>query len=128
MIRRKNPTIINFIGYSFQDFMKQNNMTIFMDLAQNGSLESLLQKVKKSIADIRYDNTIRQIILIGIARGMMHLHQHNVIHCDLKLGNFLLDSQFHPHITDFGLSKIFEKHSTMSASSQLEPILTWPMN
>lgn len=50
---------------------------------------------------------------------MMHLHQHHVIHCDLKLGNFLLDSQFHPHITDFGLSKIFEKHSTMSVSSQL---------
>ena len=39
---------------------------------------------------------------------MKYLHDRNIIHRDLKSGNILLDENFHPLITDFGLSKIFD--------------------
>lgn len=44
-----------------------------MELAKKGSLAGFIQKVKKGLSDIIFDNTTRQIILIGISYIMMHL-------------------------------------------------------
>ena len=35
---------------------------------------------------------------------MSYLHSQNVLHLDLKTGNVLVNSSFHPKISDFGLS------------------------
>lgn len=44
-------------------------------------------------------------ILKSIANGMDYLHHENVIHCDLKSSNILLNSDFKRiKICDFGLS------------------------
>lgn len=45
-----------------------------MEHASRGSLAEFLQKVKSGLLEVDYDNTKRQILLIGIARGMMYLH------------------------------------------------------
>lgn len=108
MMRVQHPTFIRLHGYSLTDFDGQNNVTILMDLAEYGSLSDLIKKPPNFQRSIDYDNTTRQIILVGVARGMMYLHQHNVIHRDLKPDNVLLDNYLHPHITDFGLSKFFQ--------------------
>ena len=118
MVRCKHPAIIRFIGYSPKDFHGNNNVTIFMELSKKGSLADLLQKVTRGLLEDSYDNTNRQIILVGIARGMMYLHQHQIIHRDLKPGNILLDDNMHPYITDFGLSKLSESGHSMSQSQQ----------
>lgn len=101
----QHPTIIKFYGYSSVDFEKRHCATIIMDYAKKGSLQDIL---KKKRSEKNYDNTARQIILAGVAQGMMFLHQHHVIHRDLKPSNILLDDNLHPHITDFGLSKTYE--------------------
>ena len=118
MIRCQHPTIIKFLGYSYIDFNNQKNVTIFMDLAKKGSLAELLNKSQNGLLDDVIDNTTKQIILVGIARGMMILHQHHIIHRDLKPGNILLDNEYHPHITDFGLSKLYETGRSMIQSQQ----------
>ena len=118
MILCQHPTIIKFIGFSTYDFNEQKNITIFMELAKRGSLAEFLQKVQKGIIEELYDNTKKQIILVGIARGMMFLHQHQIIHRDLKPGNILLDKELHPLITDFGLSKFNETSNSVSQSQQ----------
>ena len=74
-----------------------------MDYMKEGSLASLIEKELKSLCPSNYDNTKRQIILVGIARGMMLLHNKHIIHRDLKPENILLDSDFHPRITDFDI-------------------------
>ena len=44
-------------------------------------------------------------LVAEIARAVDYLHQHDVVHCDLKPSNILLDGD-QPVITDFGLIRI----------------------
>lgn len=116
LIRIQHPTIIKFRGYSNIDFEGNKNFTIFMDYMGKGSLADLINDEEKCLCPISYDNTKRQIILIGIARGMMILHQNHIIQRDLKPENILLDINYHPRITDFGLSKKFDPYHSMYQS------------
>lgn len=113
--RFHHPTIIRFYGVSNKDFYGNKNYTLFFELFENGSLEKIIDQSKKGRRHHLYTNTAKQIILIGIARGMMLLHQNRIIHHDLKPGNILIDEHFHPCITDFGISQSFQSY---------EPVLT----
>ncbi|XP_043696118.1 rust resistance kinase Lr10-like [Telopea speciosissima] len=53
-----------------------------------------------------------QDIAIGIAKGIEYLHQgcdQRILHFDIKPHNILLDDNFNPKISDFGLAKLFSK-------------------
>ncbi|XP_042520644.1 rust resistance kinase Lr10-like [Macadamia integrifolia] len=53
-----------------------------------------------------------QDIAIGIARGIEYLHQgcdQRILHFDIKPHNILLDKNFNPKISDFGLAKLCAK-------------------
>ncbi|KVH94582.1 Protein kinase, catalytic domain-containing protein [Cynara cardunculus var. scolymus] len=57
----------------------------------------------------RLDWNARMKIAAGAARGLEYLHdQMNppVIYRDLKCSNILLDEEFHPKLSDFGLAKV----------------------
>lgn len=46
---------------------------------------------------------------MGIARGLLYLHEEcstQIIHCDIKPQNILLDNYYHARISDFGLAKL----------------------
>lgn len=116
LMQVRHPTIIPFRGFSYQDFAGSDNITIIMDYMKQGSVSMLIDNEQKSRCPPNYNNTKRQIILAGAARGMMILHEKNIIHRDLSAGNILLDDDFHPYITDFGLSKFFDPNNSKSQS------------
>ncbi|XP_008787418.2 G-type lectin S-receptor-like serine/threonine-protein kinase SD2-2 [Phoenix dactylifera] len=48
-------------------------------------------------------------IAVGTARGIAYLHEEcrdRIIHCDIKPENILLDGDFTPKVSDFGLAKL----------------------
>ena len=51
----------------------------------------------------------RTQIAFGIARGLLYLHEEcgtQIIHCDIKPQNILLDDYYNARISDFGLAKL----------------------
>ncbi|KAK8841226.1 hypothetical protein M9Y10_027426 [Tritrichomonas musculus] len=111
MIRCQHPTLIKYYSYSLIDFTGGKNLTLIMELATNGSLANALAQAQNGVSN-RYYKNARQIILVGIVRGMMYLHEHHILHRNLNPGNVLLDEYYRPHITNYGLSKIAENNKS----------------
>ena len=59
--------------------------------------------------------TMRYNICLGTARGLTYLHEESrlrIVHRDVKASNILLDADFIPKISDFGLAKLYDDKKT----------------
>lgn len=97
-----HPSILKFIGYSPLNFEKEPEPTLIIEYSKNGSLQDFINDQKKYN---QINDTQKLIIIFGIASGMSYLVDHSILHNDLKPSNVLLDENFNPKISDFGLSQ-----------------------
>ncbi|KAL5213602.1 hypothetical protein ABZP36_002754 [Zizania latifolia] len=75
----------------------------------NGSLNEFLFQT------IRPSWYLRVQFALGVARGLLYLHEEcstQIIHCDIKPQNILLDNNFIAKISDFGLAKLLQMNQT----------------
>ncbi|XP_061974953.1 cysteine-rich receptor-like protein kinase 43 [Populus nigra] len=106
--RVQHRNVVNLLGYCAHGVEK----LLVYEYVANESLDKLLFKSdKRQLLDWnrRYD------ILIGIARGLLYLHEdsHNcIIHRDIKASNILLDDKWVPKIADFGMARLFPEDQT----------------
>ena len=83
------------------------------EFMSNGSLEKFL------FGNSRPNWHKRIQIAFGIARGLFHLHEEcstQIIHCDIKPQNILLDDSFSARISDFGLAKLLKTDQTRTTT------------
>eukprot|EP00917_Polyrhabdina_sp_WS-2016_P000381 GHVP01000838.1.p1 GENE.GHVP01000838.1~~GHVP01000838.1.p1 ORF type:complete len:1405 (-),score=274.46 GHVP01000838.1:2248-6462(-) len=118
-----HPRIVQFLGVfiGYQVMLdrrkqekKQYSLCFLMDLA-DGSLESLLEKRKRSPESRLTESSVR--ILLDVAMAMAYLHHPSptkpyLIHRDLKPENILLKTTergvLRALLSDFGIAKIYE--------------------
>lgn len=65
------------------------------------------------------DLNTRYRIALGVARAIAYLHEEClewVLHCDIKPENILLEDDFCPKVSDFGLSKLTSKKEKVTMS------------
>ncbi|RLN69563.1 hypothetical protein BBJ29_008734 [Phytophthora kernoviae] len=83
----------------FEHFFEDSeNAYILLELCRNQSMSDLMRRRKRlSESEVRF--YMRQLV-----EGLAYLHEHLVIHRDLKLGNLFLTSDMRLKIGDFGLA------------------------
>ncbi|CAK9133696.1 unnamed protein product [Ilex paraguariensis] len=62
-------------------------------------------------------------VILGIAKGLAHLHQMNIIHYNLKSSNILIDSSGEPKVGDFGLARLLPMLDRYVLSSKIQSAL-----
>ncbi|KAM5564116.1 mitogen-activated protein kinase kinase kinase 1-like [Rosa sericea] len=91
----------NIVKY-YGSFEYGTNLYMCMEHAPNGSIRQLYQRSCLSYS--RVSKYTKEILL-----GLKYLHDHNVVHRDIKCANILVDAYGSAKLADFGLAKIITK-------------------
>ncbi|RVX16857.1 Receptor-like serine/threonine-protein kinase ALE2 [Vitis vinifera] len=100
--RLHHRNLVKLIGICTEEHTR----CLVYELVPNGSVESHLHGVDKEASPL--DWGARMKIALGAARGLAYLHEDSsprVIHRDFKSSNILLEHDFTPKVSDFGLAR-----------------------
>ncbi|XP_038984724.1 LEAF RUST 10 DISEASE-RESISTANCE LOCUS RECEPTOR-LIKE PROTEIN KINASE-like 2.1 [Phoenix dactylifera] len=99
--RTSHVNIVGLLGFCLEG----SKRALIYEFMPNGSLEKYIYSKKLTTLGLE---KLHQIA-IGIARGLEYLHRGcstRIVHFDIKPHNILLDNEFCPKISDFGLAKL----------------------
>ncbi|CAN1295796.1 Serine/threonine-protein kinase PBS1 [Linum perenne] len=96
-----HPNLVKLIGYCAEGTQR----LLVYEYMPLGSLEDRLFDLSNGIQPLNWKTRIK--IAAGTAKGLECLHSASppVIYRDLKASNILLDKDYHPKLSDFGLAK-----------------------
>ncbi|XP_042513574.1 probable LRR receptor-like serine/threonine-protein kinase At3g47570 [Macadamia integrifolia] len=119
-VRHRNLVKI-LTSCSSVDFEGNDFMALVYEFMPCGNLEMWLHPHAEGIQDKqKHLNFVQRLnIVIDIAIALEYLHHHchtQIIHCDLKPSNILLDDDLTAHLGDFGISRILSKATGRSQS------------
>nr|BAJ96098.1 predicted protein [Hordeum vulgare subsp. vulgare] len=98
----KHRNLVSLQGYSLSPV---GNL-LFYEYMENGSLWDVLHEGQSKKKKLDWETRLR--IALGAAQGLAYLHHDcspRIIHRDVKSKNILLDKDYEPHLTDFGIAK-----------------------
>ncbi|XVF84490.1 hypothetical protein PTKIN_Ptkin17bG0041000 [Pterospermum kingtungense] len=110
--KARHPNLISLEGY----YWTPQCQLLVTEYAPNGNLQSKLHERLGSVVvpPLSWPNRFK--IILGTAKGLAHLHHSfrpPIIHYNIKPSNILLDDNYNPKISDFGLARLLmklEKH------------------
>ncbi|XP_068653978.1 receptor-like serine/threonine-protein kinase ALE2 isoform X2 [Aristolochia californica] len=100
--RLHHRNLVKLIGICIEEHAR----CLVYELVRNGSVESHLHGADSRKGPL--DWGARMKIALGAARGLAYLHEDSnprVIHRDFKASNILLEEDFTPKVSDFGLAR-----------------------
>ncbi|XP_009403214.2 receptor protein kinase-like protein ZAR1 [Musa acuminata AAA Group] len=113
MGRVRHPNLVRLRAY----YWAPDEKLLITDFISNGNLTAALRG-RSGHPSLSWP--VRMRIARGAARGLAYLHDcspRKLVHGDLKPSNILLDADFNPRISDFGLLRLLSLASSPSSSS-----------
>ncbi|XP_020554720.1 LEAF RUST 10 DISEASE-RESISTANCE LOCUS RECEPTOR-LIKE PROTEIN KINASE-like 2.3 isoform X3 [Sesamum indicum] len=110
--RTSHVNIVNLLGFCYD----RKKRVLVYEYMPNKSLDKFICKSGSIDPGCQLDWETLYGIAVGIARGLEYLHRGcntRIVHFDIKPQNILLDEEFCPKISDFGLAKLFKKKQSI---------------
>ncbi|KAL6994000.1 non-specific serine,threonine protein kinase [Sarracenia purpurea var. burkii] len=111
--KTSHVNVVKLVGFCFD----RSKRALIYEFMPNGSLEKYIFEKKNQgeelITPLGWERTYN--IAIGIAYGLEYLHHGcstRILHLDIKPQNILLDQDFCPKISDFGLARLCLKRES----------------
>ncbi|KAF5191654.1 Pr5-like receptor kinase, partial [Thalictrum thalictroides] len=101
--RTNHVNVVSLLGFCTEGVKR----ALVYEFMPNGSLERFIYNEKTSDTPLGWEKLYQ--IALGIATGLEYLHRGcntRILHFDIKPHNILLDEEFIPKISDFGLAKL----------------------
>ncbi|CAL5367570.1 unnamed protein product [Camellia sinensis] len=95
--------VVRLIGFC----VERSKRALVYEFMPNGSLEKYIFSQE---GNVHLSCTQMYEISLGVARGIEYLHRGcdiQILHFDIKPHNILLDENFTPKLSDFGLAKLY---------------------
>ncbi|KAG5226492.1 glycerophosphodiester phosphodiesterase protein kinase domain-containing GDPDL [Salix suchowensis] len=103
MARIHHVNVVRLIGFCADGFRR----ALVYDYLPNDSLQKFISSADSRNHFLGWERLNR--VALGIAKGIEYLHQgcdQRILHFDIKPQNILLDNEFNPKISDFGMAKL----------------------
>ncbi|KAF0899530.1 hypothetical protein E2562_020741 [Oryza meyeriana var. granulata] len=120
--RTSHVNLVRLYGFCFDADLK----ALVYECMPNGSLERyLFLDLDDDQQRLGFDKLFH--IAVGTAKAIRYLHDEctrRIIHYDIKPGNVLLDEEFEPKVSDFGLARLCDRektHLTMTGGGRGTP-------
>ncbi|XVE78823.1 hypothetical protein DITRI_Ditri14bG0008900 [Diplodiscus trichospermus] len=108
--RTHHKNLVQLLGFCEEG----EQQLLVYEFLSNGTLADYLSGRRKPSWNRRTQ------IALAIARGLLYLHEEcsaQIIHCDIKPQNILLDEYYNARISDFGLSKLLMMDQTQTKTA-----------
>ena len=115
--RLRHPHIVGVHGIGR---MSDSLYFLVMDLVEDGT--TVASEIREGT--VSFDRAAG--LVATVAEAIEHAHSRGVIHRDLKPSNVLLDAEGTPHVTDFGLAKVFDAADPDNPQTTADRILGTP--
>ncbi|KAJ9186925.1 hypothetical protein P3X46_002442 [Hevea brasiliensis] len=118
--KASHPNLISLKGYYWTPQLQ----LLVSEFAPNGSLQAKLHGRLPSTPPLSWANRFK--IVLGTAKGLAHLHHSfrpPIIHYSIKPSNILLDQNYNPKISDFGLARLLTKLDKHVISNRFQSAL-----
>ena len=110
--RTSHVNVVTLLGFCYE----RTKRALIYEYMPNGSLDKYIFNKESSNTNCRLPWKTLYEIAVGIARGLEYLHRGcntRILHFDIKPQNILLDEDFCPKISDFGLAKLWLKKESI---------------
>ncbi|RVW74446.1 Rust resistance kinase Lr10 [Vitis vinifera] len=96
--------VVKLVGFCIEG----SKWALIYDFMPNGSLDKFIFPKHENNTPLSWERLYK--IALGVGRGIEYLHQGcdmKILHFDIKPHNILLDEDFTPKVSDFGLAKLY---------------------